>query len=247
MEKRSYSRLEASYPASIAVNEEDSFNIPAEIVDLSENGLKFRTSERIPQKPLVFIEIDLSRHPALSQVAAKGQIIWSHLDYKNKKFQYGIFCEPSEEVQFRQTVKELMQKNNNGYFLFELNVFLKDTNLFGNTYFSHYFEWQGMARETYFQTVPDYHKLLASGIKMITKRASIEYKRECTAFDHVIIKVQNKNIRKCSFDMVFNYINERTEEILAVGEQTLTFADAGGKITRIPEAITKIITKHSAN
>ena len=249
MEKRVFSRLEATYPARIEAKDKDQnvcFKTTGEVLDLSENGIQLKTFERIPARPLVFIEIDLSRHPKLSQLSTEGQIVWSHLDLKTGKFRYGIFCNPDEQMHYSKVIRKLVPQNKNDHFLFKLEVFLKDTNLFGNTYFSRYFEWQGMAREAYFETLPNYRELLTLGIKLITKRASIEYKHECTAFDHIHIKIQNRNIHKCSFDMVFYYTSEKTHEIIAEGEQTLTFADPHGKIMRIPQPILDIIVTHPA-
>src|SRR5437762_1629723 len=62
-------------------------------------------------------------------------------------------------------------------FVFLKTVYLSDTNAFGNTYFAKYFEWQGMARESFFNRVlfPDQQAFLASGIKLITAEAEHKY------------------------------------------------------------------------
>lgn len=129
-------------------------------------------------------------------------------------------------------------------FHFELTVYLKDTNMFGNVYFSRYFEWQGMAREAYFQTVKDYKKILSSGIKLITKNASVIYKKGCYAFDEIQIEIQNRNVKRTTFEMGFTYTNKKTGELIATGEQTIGFADPNWNPILIPREILAEINKH---
>lgn len=128
-------------------------------------------------------------------------------------------------------------------FPFELTVYLKDTNMFGNVYFSRYFEWQGMAREAYFQTVKNYKKILGLGTKLITKRALIDYKKGCYAFDEIKIEIQVRNVKRSTFEMVFTYTNKKTGEIIAIGEQTIGFADLNWDPILIPQEILAEINK----
>lgn len=132
-------------------------------------------------------------------------------------------------------------------FTFNFTVYLKDTNLFGNVYFSRYFEWQGMAREAYFQTVKDYQKIMRSGIKLITKKASTVYEHECTAFENIIITIRNKGIKRFSFTMVFTIQNSDTNVVLARGEQMIGFADQTGNLMMIPKEILEVISRHTAD
>jgi hypothetical protein len=51
-----------------------------------------------------------------------------------------------------------------------IEIFLKDSNAYTNTYFSRYFEWQGICRERWFFTSIQADMLQNEGV-FITKRA----------------------------------------------------------------------------
>lgn len=121
-------------------------------------------------------------------------------------------------------------------FIFEKVVYLTDTNLYGNTYFARYFDWQGMAREEFFkQIVGDYSSFLKTGIKLVTIEAYLKYWRETTLFDNVIIKVTLENIQVATFELHFTYINKKTEQLVAEGKQKIGFVDSSNKVIPIPQ------------
>jgi acyl-CoA thioesterase FadM len=128
-------------------------------------------------------------------------------------------------------------------FEYEFIVTMKDINSYGTVYFSRYFEWQGIAREHYLMTVDDFQRILCDVI-MVTKFAWSDYKKQIFLFDEVVIRIQNRDIKKSSFEMIFTYLNRKTGEVYGVGGQTLVFKDNKGSILRIPEGIKKVITKH---
>ena len=98
-------------------------------------------------------------------------------------------------------------------FVFEKTVYLTDTNLFGNTYFARYFDWQGMAREAFFKRlIGDFNKFMQSRIKLVTIEAHIKYHHEVTLYDEVIIKVKADNIKVATADLIFTYLNKKTNK-----------------------------------
>lgn len=123
-------------------------------------------------------------------------------------------------------------------FIFEKTVYLTDTSLFGNTYFARYFDWQGMAREAFFkQLIGDYNKFLQSRIKLVTIQASIKYHHEVTLFDEVIIKVKVENIGVATAELVFIYLNKKTNQLVAEGRQKIGFVDSMAKVIPIPKEL----------
>jgi enediyne core biosynthesis thioesterase len=160
------------------------------------------------------------------------------------KYHYGVHLTSDHMNEYKDKVRGLYEGNKSGYFLFEVTVYLKDVNIFGTGYFSRYFDWQGMAREEYFMTVQNYDKLLSSGINLITKKAWIEYKNHCRIFDHLILKIQNKDIRKFSFEMNFTYYHKTAGTMIASAGQILVFTDHQGKLIPIPDPILDVILKH---
>ena len=131
----------------------------------------------------------------------------------------------------------------NDSFSHEFIVTLKDVNMYGTAYFARYFEWQGVCRELYFTTVKNYQEIL-SDVLLVTKYAWNDYQKQIHVFDQIHVKVQNRNIRKSSFEMMFTYINKKTSEVVSIGGETLIFVNKKGNIVRIPEGIVKVINKH---
>lgn len=125
-------------------------------------------------------------------------------------------------------------------FIFEKTVYLTDTNAEGNTYFSRYFDWQGMAREEFVRTnVPGLVAILQLGVKMITVEAYLHFIQETFLYDEILIDVKTSNIKKASLDLIFTYTSKKTNQLVAKGRQKLAFADATGKLIPIPEEIRK--------
>jgi len=123
-------------------------------------------------------------------------------------------------------------------FIFEKTVYLTDTNLFGNTYFARYFDWQGMAREAFFkQLIGDVSKFLQSHIKLVTIEAHIKYHHEVTLYDEVIIKVKAENIKIATADLSFTYVNKNTKQLVAEGRQKIGFVDPSGKVIPVPRQL----------
>ena len=121
-------------------------------------------------------------------------------------------------------------------FIFELVVYLKDTNLFGNAYFASYFDWQGKAREEFFRKIIGGEKsFLTTGIKLVTIEASMQYKKEVTLFDEVQVRLRVDNIKVATFELFFTYINKKTSDIIATGKQKIGFADSSYNVIPIPE------------
>ena len=126
-------------------------------------------------------------------------------------------------------------------FLFNKTVFLSDTNAFGNTYFAKYFEWQGMARESFFERflVPlEYQEaFLKSGIKMITVEAEHKYLSETRFTDRIEIRLKLGKVRHASAELLFTFTNRRSGRVVGRGRQIVTFANARGKLIPLPDII----------
>lgn len=125
-------------------------------------------------------------------------------------------------------------------FSMEKTVFLRDTNLMGNTYFANYIIWQGEVREAILMTHPNYAEEMQKNkhIKMITHSLYHRFVQETTFCDVVQIKMTTREIKRCSFVLVFRYYNKRNATFLGEGWQRLTFADLRtGSLTHIPSFI----------
>ena len=123
-------------------------------------------------------------------------------------------------------------------FVFHKRIFLKDTNVEGNVYFAHFFEWQGEAREEFFrENVPDHMQILKSGTKLITVNAWVTFKQSVYLFDEVLINVKTTNLKQMTLELFFTFVNKITGEIVAYGGQKLAFSDLSGSSISIPDSI----------
>ncbi len=122
-------------------------------------------------------------------------------------------------------------------FVFEKKVYLGSTNLFGNVYFARYFDWQGEAREAFFQQVmPDALAVFRSGIKFVTIEASIKYSKETLVFDEIMIKVRPEDFKVTTVNLIFTYLNKKTGDLIATGKQKIGFVDSQNKVIPLPDA-----------
>ncbi|QIM54310.1 acyl-CoA thioesterase [Hydrogenophaga crocea] len=116
-------------------------------------------------------------------------------------------------------------------FRHSIDIYLKDSNAYGNTYFSRYFEWQGVCRERWFHQCISADMLQSLGV-FITKRAHAEYLHESFPFQHLTCEVNTHEIRHCSFQLLFRFVSE--ERTVATGYQQIAFADHRKRLQRLP-------------
>jgi enediyne biosynthesis thioesterase len=130
-----------------------------------------------------------------------------------------------------------------GAFVFEKTVYLSDTNAFGNTYFAKYFEWQGMAREAFVKRclVPNFQQMVSTGIKLITTEAHHTYKHETVVYDRVVIQLKVGPRKRSTVELLFKFSNKETGALIGHGRQVIAFANAKGKLIRVPEIIAQNI------
>ena len=114
-------------------------------------------------------------------------------------------------------IEELKSKNvpvqlANKYFSIEKKILLKETNLMGNTYFANYILWQGEARELGMMAHPNFAEEMQKNqhIKMITHSLYHRFVQETTFGDIIEIRMTAREIKHCSFVLVFRYYNKRT-------------------------------------
>jgi len=239
IEKRLFSRLQINSLVSWRLGGEV-IEHKGIIVDLSEIGFSFLSDDYMDSKKGAIIELDLNIDDEIIKVL--GKLRW--VQKEKEGFRYGVLLISDKKNKYKPKIRTFYEAKKVGYFIFELTVYLKDVNLFGTGYFSRYFDWQGMAREEYFMTVRNYKEVMSSGIKLITKKAWVDYQNHCFAFDRLVMKIQNKNIKKFSFEMIFTYFNKHSGELVASGGQILVFSDNQGKLIPIPDSILEVISKH---
>lgn len=116
----------------------------------------------------------------------------------------------------------------------EIDIYLKDSNAYANTYFSSYFEWQGVCRERWFHQCISSDMLQSLGV-FVTKRAHQDYKHETFPFQTVKCQLNTFEVKQCSFYLVFQFALGDIE--VSTGYQQIVFATHDKRIQRLPEEI----------
>jgi acyl-CoA thioesterase FadM len=116
----------------------------------------------------------------------------------------------------------------------EIDIYLKDSNAYANTYFSRYFEWQGVCRERWFHKCISADMLQSLGV-FITKRAHQEYMHETFPFQTVQCRLNTFEVKQCSFYLLFEFLVGG--EVASNGYQQIVFASRGKRIQRLPEDV----------
>ncbi len=115
-----------------------------------------------------------------------------------------------------------------------IDIFLKDSNATGNTYFARYFEWQGICRELwYFKCLP--FDLVQSKGVFVTKFAHQEYVHETFPFQKVECLVNAYDIKPCSLNLLFRFFVDGN--MVSRGYQKLVFVGHDKKIARLPQEL----------
>lgn len=99
-----------------------------------------------------------------------------------------------------------------------------ETNVMGNVYFSHYFDWQGACRESFLldhapETIP---LLERKELAFFTRSASCEYIGDhgFSALDRIVLRMRLKRFRGGRMTLGFTYARANApNDVVAHGEQ----------------------------
>ncbi|TKC91111.1 acyl-CoA thioesterase [Trinickia terrae] len=122
-----------------------------------------------------------------------------------------------------------------------IDIYLKDSNAFMNTYFARYFEWQGVCRERWFHECI-HNNLLAAGGTFVTKRAHQEYVRETFPFQRVDCYLNTFQVRQCSAYLLFRFCVDGKP--VSLGYQQILFAGTDKRIRRFPPGIIERVKEY---
>lgn len=123
-------------------------------------------------------------------------------------------------------------------FIYKKTVFIKPTNMLGNTYFSNYIDWMGEAREKLFLTHPAAGPFLKKNmnISMITHTLHHRFLENSFFGDEIRIEVTTKDILDYSLIIVFRYFNETSKKLIGDGWQKVCFWDQqANKPCKVPQ------------
>jgi len=247
--KRKFPRFNTNIP--ITIYSEGYSEQTAVCKNISEGGAYIEISNNSVEEkiPIFYNELSKARVKIpltnrQNQFETLSAIRWLKSIAKNDKYGFGIEFLGLSSVK-KNKLSSYIEKNLRSVpkkFIYKTKAYLKDINVFGTTYFARYFDWQGEAREDFFQIVPGHEKLMTSGIVLTTKNASIEYKQSVRLFDEVIIEVTTDNVKKLSFELIFRYYIKRlindaqTKGLAAIAKEKICFVKPS-EITGVPKAV----------
>jgi acyl-CoA thioesterase FadM len=136
---------------------------------------------------------------------------------------------------------EIMEATPTKTFHHVIDIYLKDSNAFMNTYFARYFEWQGICRERWFHECI-HNNLLAAGGVFVTKRAHQEYVQETFPFQRVDCYMNTFQVRQCSAYLVFRFCVDGRP--VSLGYQQILFAGTDKRIRRFPPGIIERVKEY---
>jgi enediyne biosynthesis thioesterase len=112
-------------------------------------------------------------------------------------------------------------------FLYEKTVLVKQTNLFGNAYFSNFVEWQGEAREKLFLSHPASLEFLRVNRNVLLVTHTVHHRFLSHAFfgDTIRIELTTRDIMDYTLTLVFRYYNGANNELIGEGWQKICFFD----------------------
>jgi enediyne core biosynthesis thioesterase len=129
-------------------------------------------------------------------------------------------------------------------FQHSIDIYLKESNAYGNTYFARYFEWQGICRERWFHRCIAADLLQSQGV-FITKRAHQDYMLETFPFQTVDCEVNTFEVKSCSFYLLFRFLVEGS--VVSRGYQQIVFATHDKRIQRLPAHVLKMVQSYEVS
>ena len=121
-------------------------------------------------------------------------------------------------------------------FTTEILITLKDTNVFGNVYFSNFIEYQGVIREKFLlASVPNLHDMLAkTQVRLVTVDTYNKYISSAYFGDTLLIELTTSDINAATCKMNITFKNKATGALIGQGYQRLCVVSSNGKVLRIP-------------
>lgn len=125
----------------------------------------------------------------------------------------------------------------------EITVTLKDTNVFGNVYFSNYIEYQGVVREKFLlSTLPEIHEMLSeTRIALATIETYHQYISSLYFGDTMIAELTTSDIKGASCKLNFNFKNKATGTSVGNGYQRFCVVGFKGMVIKIPDKLMEIL------
>jgi len=125
----------------------------------------------------------------------------------------------------------------------DFDIYFEDISPSGKVHLEKLAEWMAMARERYFRkTCPDHLKFIENPVRMFTSNISISVIGVSEWADRVEAVLSTAKIKKISFEMHIDFLNKRTNQVIAKACQKVVFIDSSTlKFANIPSDMASVI------
>ncbi|MCP4114289.1 MAG: hypothetical protein GY737_02595 [Desulfobacteraceae bacterium] len=210
------------------------------IENISSSGGFLKTDSEIPNAPFN-IELKISNFKTI-KIQCEPQ--WENESGVGFKV---VNVEDTKEELFNEYVEKQIRAleyfGKERVFQTEVTVTLKDTNVFGNVYFSNYIQYQGVVREKFFlEKVPELHELLtANSLRLVTIDTYNKFINNSYFGDILLVELTTSEIAGASCKLNITFKNKETGELVGEGYQRVCIVGATGRVMRIPAELLDIL------
>lgn len=130
-------------------------------------------------------------------------------------------------------------------FIFELIVTQGDITPYGCASFINYMRWFNISRDALLQWKNlGFDDSLKGKIETEVKSCDIQYKREATLQDEILIKVNCSNIKPSEFTLLFTLIRKDNALLISLGKQKINFRNfETDDILNLPQSFVQSVLK----
>lgn len=207
------------------------------VENISNSGGFLRTDARLTRGQSFNLNLKVMGCKTIKMVCESKRCDPSGIGFKILRFKN------ARQRLFNQYVENqfasLKQFGESRVFTTEILITLKDTNVFGNVYFSNFIEFQGVIREKFLlATVPDLHDLLTrTCIRLVTIDTYNKYIRNAYFGDVLRVELTTSSIRAASCKLNIVFKNKNTGALIGKGYQSFCVVKANGKVVRLPDEL----------
>ena len=207
------------------------------VENISSSGGFLKTETRFPKGEAFNLDLKVMGCKTIKMVCESQRCNDSGVGFKILQFKN------AREDLFNQYVEKqfasLKQFGDSRIFTTEVMITLKDTNVFGNVYFSNFIEFQGVIREKFLlATVPDLHDLLTrTSIRLVTVDTYNKFINNAYFGDVLQVGLTTSSIQAASCKLNITFRNKQTGMLIGKGYQTFCVVKANGKVVRLPDEL----------
>lgn len=204
------------------------------IENISTSGGFLKLESEIPTETFL-LELKISEFKTIKM---ECEPLWHNSSGVGFRF---LDIKDAKEDLFTQYVEKQIQAlkiyGKERVFKTEVMVTLKNTNAFGNVYFSNFIEYQGVVREKFLlANVPNLHQLMANGsLRLVTVDTYHRFISNAYFGETLVVELTTSEIKAATCRLEILFKNKATGKMVGEGYQRICLVSEKGRVMRIPE------------